>query len=689
MEMPKSFLVALACFSLLLISTIPKDSHAACPAPAQIVGSTYSPTSIQDAYDYARTALGLTDFTLRLAGEIFTGDLHLDGGSVVLDGGYDCSFTTKTATPTGIFGTVFISAGAANFAGGVNIVSTTQCDFDVDLDGFTSIGSCLGTADDCNDSNANVYPGASEICDGIDNNCDGQIDENVFPPDADGDGYYGPGCGLVGEDCNDDDATIHPGALDIPYDGIDQDCSGADLTFDGEICIGCHVGLTGPPETCTGLHDLTTAPDASCAGCHAPIVSNILPGHYGRTVLSDGNGMTAGSTIVCASCHDPNDILHQWGSQTVWPKVLAVTPNIDCDTCHENRAAGHETAAAHDNRVILAECGTCHTSDTTIIGPSSNGTLTSAADVDTLHRSDCDLCHSYTGSKLNTATVRQVIVQGVGGTPVNCTACHTGKATNHIDFVHPISVGPNDLSFNPPGILCGNCHNVSTWAEIEGVEHNVVTNGIGSCATCHNSTRQDVVNTIAQGLNPTHCLNCHSDKSLTEHGMVDHAALGYVTGGTTYCLNCHDGIDAVTVTHNFDCFLCHTSLPALKAGLPIHGGTCIDCHTTTWEGIHATNPPSHNALVQVATTSCGNCHSDPPPLADAVDPKVHDACSSCHDTTGGLLSLAIGKDFISGGNCTSCHAGSWEGIHPTAPQSHSSCTSCHNAATGSLLILGQ
>jgi bacillopeptidase F len=50
--------------------------------------------------------------------------------------------------------------------------------------------------------------------------------------DADGDGYFieGGTCGLV--DCNDSDAQIYPGALDIKHDGMDQDCNGYDLTID-------------------------------------------------------------------------------------------------------------------------------------------------------------------------------------------------------------------------------------------------------------------------------------------------------------------------------------------------------------------------------------------------------------------------------------------------------------------------
>ena len=208
--------------------------------------------------------------------------------------------------------------------------------------------------------------------------------------------------------------------------------------------------------------------------------------------------------------------------------------NYTCDTCHENRASLHATATAHNNRIIDSNCANCHTSDTTVLGSPGNGTLANAADVDALHGvlqlPTVLSATSTAGQLLDAAVVRQTISLGLNGTQISCTDCHTDKGANHGAFEHPVEVGPNDLSYDAPGQLCSDCHVVANWAEIEGIEHNVATNGAGSCATCHNSPRQEVIDTIALRANPTNCLNCHSDKDLTPHGNVDHVALGYVTG---------------------------------------------------------------------------------------------------------------------------------------------------------------
>jgi len=92
---------------------------------------------------------------------------------------------------------------------------------------------------DCDDSNSNIHPGVPEVCDGIDNNCDGNIDEGVgdtYFADTDGDGFGDPNNSIMActipsgyviddTDCDDTDATINPNATES-CDGIDNNCDG-------------------------------------------------------------------------------------------------------------------------------------------------------------------------------------------------------------------------------------------------------------------------------------------------------------------------------------------------------------------------------------------------------------------------------------------------------------------------------
>ncbi|HOY07253.1 MAG TPA: MopE-related protein [Saprospiraceae bacterium] len=106
---------------------------------------------------------------------------------------------------------------------------------DEDADGFYSY-------EDCDDLNAEIHPGALELCDGIDNDCNGLTDDNItiyaYYPDMDGDGF-GDVSGRVdtclsevpqgfvtnGQDCDDTNIAMYPTAVEY-CDGIDNNCNG-------------------------------------------------------------------------------------------------------------------------------------------------------------------------------------------------------------------------------------------------------------------------------------------------------------------------------------------------------------------------------------------------------------------------------------------------------------------------------
>jgi hypothetical protein len=143
---------------------------------------------------------------------------------------------------------------------------------DADQDGFgddaTATPFCqapvnmIAVGGDCDDTDNAVYPGAPEVCDGLDNNCNGQFDEGLtflnyyFDFDGDGFGIGNPtvacspitGYATQTGDCDDSNNAVYPGAADSEGNGIDENCDGVDGNL-GIENAALHIQLSPNPTS--------------------------------------------------------------------------------------------------------------------------------------------------------------------------------------------------------------------------------------------------------------------------------------------------------------------------------------------------------------------------------------------------------------------------------------------------------
>jgi len=254
---------------------------------------------------------------------------------------------------------LFLACDEADKSGGAGSSAV-----DADGDGHVSTA-------DCNDANNTVYPGAPEVCDGLDNDCDGVADDN--PPEGEGDLYYRdsdsdgigtdldtawacelkPGFATTGGDCEDSIPTISPLAAEV-CDGIDNDCDddideepidGQLMYFDDDgdgygldeesemMCAGDPSWVAqagdcddGNPDVNPGATEVCgNTLDEDCSGAHddAPecgVVAGCLEvkerGLPDGTYTVDPGGSTGELEVECvdgATLIDSELILHNFG----------------------------------------------------------------------------------------------------------------------------------------------------------------------------------------------------------------------------------------------------------------------------------------------------------------------------------------------------------------------------------------
>ncbi len=223
------------------------------------------------------------------------------------------------------------------------------CDLDVDGDGYDATANG-GT--DCNDTDAAINPGAAEVCsDGVDNDCDGQIDPSTSTDagtwyrDGDLDGY-GEGSmsiqsctqpiGYVGDgtDCDDTRSDIYPGAPETCVDAEDLNCDGsisyADFDGDGyAACVDCDdndaTAYPYNPEVCDGVDNDCdgTVDEAGTSGESTWYEDSDGDGYGNAAIASVSCFASSGQVADHTDCDD--------GNATTYPGATESCDGIDND----------------------------------------------------------------------------------------------------------------------------------------------------------------------------------------------------------------------------------------------------------------------------------------------------------------------------------------------------------------------
>jgi hypothetical protein len=309
----------------------------------------------------------------------------------------DCDDASATTNPAA---TEIPSDSVDNNCNGTvdEVINTYYRDMDADtygdpsdsLDAATQPAGYVLDDADCNDNNDLINPSVVEVADGIDNNCDGEVDEGflttTYYQDSDSDGYGNPnvtqlvvmqpvGYVLDNTDCDDSSAAINTAATEVSDDGIDNNCNGqvdeasiirslndTGITIGGNFPNGTNtscIGETVTQQDCSHGRDITHNDDSD--------------GHAGFSYTKlDSNGNDLPASASDWSCVKDNVTGLTWevkrgGNGIVGDEGLHDTDDnytwYDTDTLTNGGAEGYadengETCYGYTSGVASTYCNT-------------------------------------------------------------------------------------------------------------------------------------------------------------------------------------------------------------------------------------------------------------------------------------------------------------------------------------------
>ncbi|MSQ82710.1 MAG: hypothetical protein EXR77_07305, partial [Myxococcales bacterium] len=285
---------------------------------------------------------------------------------ICTSGGGDCDDTNNQVKP-----------GKAevcdNFDNNCSGATDEGCDDDADKycdNTMSTIGAptvCALGGGDCNDSSNTINPGASEVCDGADNNCAAGIDEVC--KDSDGDGYcvgagaISIGCPKGGGDCNDSDKLVNPGMTETCATQIDDNCDGSNNSANAAACSNFYAdadkdGYGAGLATCQCFQ--TAAKTALILGDCDDAKASVNPA--AKEVCDGSNNDCVNATDD--GCDDDADGYCDGGllitstaacAKSVKPALGLTKPGDDCDDTKNTVGPGiAETCDDMDNNCNLA-----------------------------------------------------------------------------------------------------------------------------------------------------------------------------------------------------------------------------------------------------------------------------------------------------------------------------------------------